>query len=211
MRASRTRSILSMKLLQWTRVWNPRILLPRSPSRISWRQGQIPKLSAFGQGMCQKVMIVGRQFVPDQFGSGRNVILYWTTDCRWWLPGDGLGESFVNRHIVIPIRRAERGPDVGDVTPRAKTFVREPVVVTASSSGLSRRGESSYAGCSGGTPTCCACPRHPDRPIHCHVRSAPRIRRACPAPAPRLLRLPASALRSSDHASYEHTVGGWTQ
>jgi hypothetical protein len=35
-------------------------VLPSSPSRIWLRQGQIPKLSAFGHGMCQKVRIVAR-------------------------------------------------------------------------------------------------------------------------------------------------------
>ena len=34
------------------------IVLPSMPSRISSRQGQMPKDSGFGQGMCQNVMIV---------------------------------------------------------------------------------------------------------------------------------------------------------
>ena len=36
------------------------MLLPRSPSSTSRSHGQIPKRSAFGQGMCQKVMMVAR-------------------------------------------------------------------------------------------------------------------------------------------------------
>ena len=52
------RSAPSRKLLQWNCVWKPRIVLPSRPSMISARQGQMPKVSEFGQGMCQKVMIV---------------------------------------------------------------------------------------------------------------------------------------------------------
>ena len=33
-------------------------MLPSSPSMISSFHGQMPKVSAFGQGMCQKVMMV---------------------------------------------------------------------------------------------------------------------------------------------------------
>ena len=73
-----------------------------------------------------------RQFVPDQFREqGEMVILY--QDDRIVGGGffsDGLSESFVNRHIVVPIRRAERGPYMGDVTQGPETFVRKPVVVT---------------------------------------------------------------------------------
>ncbi len=36
------------------------MLLPRSPARISSRQGQIPKRSEFGHGMCQNVITVAR-------------------------------------------------------------------------------------------------------------------------------------------------------
>ena len=34
------------------------MLLPSSPSSSSSRQGQMANASGFGQGMCQKVMIV---------------------------------------------------------------------------------------------------------------------------------------------------------
>ena len=60
MRASRKRSTVSRKLLQWNWVWKPRMVLPSSPSRISSRQGQMPKASGFGHGMCQKVRMVAR-------------------------------------------------------------------------------------------------------------------------------------------------------
>ena len=59
-RDSRKRSTPSTKLLQWNCVWKPRMLLPRSPARISSRQGQIPNRSEFGQGMCQNVITVAR-------------------------------------------------------------------------------------------------------------------------------------------------------
>ncbi len=36
------------------------MLVPSSPSSSSSRQGQMPKRSALGQGMCQKVMMVAR-------------------------------------------------------------------------------------------------------------------------------------------------------
>ncbi len=36
------------------------MLLPSSPSSTSRSHGQIPKRSAFGQGMCQNVRIVAR-------------------------------------------------------------------------------------------------------------------------------------------------------
>ena len=39
-------------------MWKPTIELPSRPSRISSRQGQMLNTSEFGQGMCQKVMIV---------------------------------------------------------------------------------------------------------------------------------------------------------
>ncbi len=58
MRLSTKRSTVSRKLLQWNWVWKPRMELPSRPSRISSFHGQMPKVSAFGQGMCQKVMIV---------------------------------------------------------------------------------------------------------------------------------------------------------
>ena len=57
-RLSMNRSTASRKLLQWAWVWKPRIEAPRSPSMISSRQGQMPKVSAFGQGICQKVTMV---------------------------------------------------------------------------------------------------------------------------------------------------------
>ena len=60
MRASRSRSTVSMKFLQWKRVWKPRIVLPSRPCRISRRHGQMPNDSGLGQGMCQKVMMVAR-------------------------------------------------------------------------------------------------------------------------------------------------------
>ena len=49
-----------MKLLQWAWVWKPTMELPSSPSRISRSHGQMPKRSALGQGMCQKVRMVAR-------------------------------------------------------------------------------------------------------------------------------------------------------
>ena len=60
MRLSMNASTESMKLLQCCWVWNPRMLEPSSPAMSSSRHGQMPKRSAFGQGMCQKVMIVAR-------------------------------------------------------------------------------------------------------------------------------------------------------
>ena len=58
MRDSRKRSTLSMKLLQWSWMWKPRIELPSRPSRICSRHGQTLNTSEFGHGICQKVMII---------------------------------------------------------------------------------------------------------------------------------------------------------
>jgi hypothetical protein len=59
-RASRKRSTVSKKLLQWNCVWKPRIEEPSMPSSTSSRQGRMPKASGLGQGMCQKAMMVAR-------------------------------------------------------------------------------------------------------------------------------------------------------
>ena len=49
-----------MKLLQWSLMWKPRMLLPSIPWRSSLCQGQISKFSEFGHGMCQKLRIIAR-------------------------------------------------------------------------------------------------------------------------------------------------------
>jgi len=66
-RASSCRSTVSTKLLQWNWVWNPRMLLPSSPSSNCSRQGQIANASGLGHGMCQKVMMVA-------FGNASRII-----------------------------------------------------------------------------------------------------------------------------------------
>ena len=49
-RASRKRSTVSRKLLQWNWVWKPRMLLPSSPSSSSSRHGQMAKRLGVGPG-----------------------------------------------------------------------------------------------------------------------------------------------------------------
>jgi hypothetical protein len=41
------------------------MVLPSRPSSSSTRQGQMPKDSGFGHGMCQKVMMVADGKRPD--------------------------------------------------------------------------------------------------------------------------------------------------
>ena len=54
-RASMARSTVSRKLLQWYWVWKPIRSAPSMPCRISDCQGQMPKASKLGHGMCQKI------------------------------------------------------------------------------------------------------------------------------------------------------------
>ena len=60
MRLSMKASTESMKLLQWSWVWNPTTLEPSRPEISSSRHGQMPMRSALGHGMCQNMMMVAR-------------------------------------------------------------------------------------------------------------------------------------------------------
>ena len=41
-------------------MWNPSTVLPSRPVRSSFANGQVPKRSALGHGMCQNVITVDR-------------------------------------------------------------------------------------------------------------------------------------------------------
>ena len=118
MRLSMKRSTVSRKLLQWNWVWKPMMVLPSSPSRISSFQGQMPKVSAFGHGMCQKVMMVAlrQQLADHPRRQGEMIVLHQhdgIVGAR--LARHRLGEAPVDLFVVVPVAFAEHRPDEGDM------------------------------------------------------------------------------------------------
>ena len=107
------------------------MLEPSSPSPISSRQGQIPKRSALGQGICQKGRVVApREPLADHLRHEREVVVLHQNDgiVRVDLLADGVGEFAVDRDVLGPIARAEFGPGVRHVAERPEPAVRHAVV-----------------------------------------------------------------------------------
>ena len=94
--------------------------------------GQMLKVSAFGHGICQKVMIVAfGRLLPDHPRRKREMVVLHEHD-RIFGPGllsDGLGEAFVDRFILPPVGLAELRTDKSDVTEWPKAFVGQSVVI----------------------------------------------------------------------------------
>ena len=126
------RSTVSRKLLQWNCVWNPRMLLPSSPSSSSCRHGQIAKDSGLGHGMCQKVMI-GRLWQPfaDHPRQQREVVVLHQHDriVGARLGDDRVGEPPVDGAIVLEVARSERRAHVRVVAERPQSLVGKAAVV----------------------------------------------------------------------------------
>ena len=91
---------------------------PRSPSMISSRQGQMLKVSEFGQGICQKVDD-GRlgQSRSHHAGEKREVVVLYQDN---WIVLRGflhhrIGEALIHGDIMLPVAVAKNRPDEGDV------------------------------------------------------------------------------------------------
>ena len=118
MRLSMKRSVASRKLLQWNWVWKPRMVLPSKPSMISSRQGQMLKVSEFGQGMCQKVtMVAFGNRSPHHARQKREVVVLHEHDrvVLGRLLHHGVGEALIHGDIVLPVALAENRPDESDM------------------------------------------------------------------------------------------------
>src|SRR5579875_373183 len=85
MRESRARSTVSRKLLQCDVIWKPIRSAPSNPSSNSLCQGQMPKASGLGQGMCQK--IATRQY-------GAFSLIKRGNNAKW-------PQSFVRKAIIV--------------------------------------------------------------------------------------------------------------
>jgi hypothetical protein len=83
------------------------MLEPRRPaSMLASRQGQMPMRSAFGQGMCQKVMIVarGRRSRIMLRREGEVVVLHEHDGVvAVDLAADGVGELAVHADVLLPV------------------------------------------------------------------------------------------------------------
>ena len=98
----------------------------------SSRQGQMPMRSAFGQGMCQKVMMVAlRQPLADHPGREREVVVLHEDDrvVGVDLVAHRVGEPLVDADVVLPVLGAEDRARVRDVAERPEPLVGEAVVV----------------------------------------------------------------------------------
>ena len=111
------------------------MLAPEHPFEESFRQGQIPNRSAFGQGMCQKEMMVarGRRWRIRR-GRQREVVVLHEHDGILGidLGADGVGELLV--HLADSARQSSIRNDragVRDVAERPEPFVGKSVVVAA--------------------------------------------------------------------------------
>src|SRR5262245_41709629 len=114
MRLSMKRSVASRKLLQWNWVWKPKMVLPSKPSIICSRQGQMLKVSEFGQGMCQKVtMVAVGQSLPHHARQKREVVVLREHDrvVLGRLLHHGVGETRVHSNVMLPVALAEDRPD----------------------------------------------------------------------------------------------------
>ena len=112
--------------------------------------------SAFGQGMCQNVMMVARGSRSRiSCGQQGEVVVLHEHDriVGVHLGADRVGELPVDRLVVLPVLAAEDGPRVGDVAERPEPLVGEAVVVALSSSGVSQTRRSVYDSSPGGTAT----------------------------------------------------------
>ena len=123
------------------------MLLPSMPSSSSSRQGQMPKRSAFGQGMCQNVRTVARGSRSRIMrGSEREVVVLHQDDriVGVDLLAHRVGEPLVDGLVVLPVLAAEDRARVGDVAERPEPLVGEAVVVALLLLGVSQTRRSRY-------------------------------------------------------------------
>ena len=113
-------------------------------------QGQMPKASGLGQGMCQKMATraSGRAALTMPRQQGEVIVLHKDDGARRCLPSrrsKRVGELAVDALVALPVGGAEDGARVRDVAERPQAFVGEAVVVADFLFGVTaRRG----AGCS---------------------------------------------------------------